>query len=124
MGVPTDPAACNVVPVVPEDPAEENVLNFGRIRVPDTAGITFIPVKFVITAGPIFFPQLELIIWDALTEVVALVRLEIVVVEQDDDVVVLDDIDVVGGGVISFNFIGVPVPSPTITLVVKFPNGC
>ena len=60
-----DPAACNVAPVVPEEIAEENVLSFGRIRVPETAGITFIPVKFVMTAGFICFPPLEPIMWDA-----------------------------------------------------------
>ena len=71
MGVPIDPAACKVAPAVPDEPTDENVLSFGKIRVPDTAGITFIPAKFVMTAGPIGFPLIELITCEVLTGVAA-----------------------------------------------------
>ena len=62
-----------MAPVVPDEIPEANVLSFGRIRVPDTAGITFIPVKLVITAGFICFPTLEPRIWGVPTKEVELI---------------------------------------------------
>ena len=59
IGVPTDPVAWRVAPVVPEGSPEEKDVNLGRIRAPGTAGITFIPVRI---AGFIGFPLLEDII--------------------------------------------------------------
>ena len=106
------------MPVVPNEPLETNVPSFGKILVPGTAGMTFIPAKFVITAEPKFFPELALIIWFVPVVVDVLVRLLLDVVKHVVDAVVPVEIHVVGRDVISFSFIGVPLLSATMTLVV------
>ena len=106
------------MPVVPNEPLETNVPSFGKILVPGTAGITFIPAKFVITAEPKFFPELALIIWFVPVVVDVLVRLLLDVVKHVVDAVVPVEIHVAGRDVISFSFIGVPLLSATMTLVV------